>query len=737
MATILLQAAGAAIGSIFGPIGAAVGQAIGAAAGAAVDQALFGPDGPTPVHLPNARIPGPDDGTPIPRLYGTARIGGTLIWATRFLEKATSERDGGKGTRRADSYEYSVSLALGLCEGPIAGVRRIWADGRELSLSQIDYRVHTGGPGQLPDPLIEAKQGRGKAPAYRGLAYVVFENLPLKDFGNRIPLLQFEVIRPVGRLERDIRAVTVIPGATEHGYDPKVVTEKTGGGSSRQLNRNSKSGRSDWDTAIDELTALCPNLESVALVVSWFGTDLRAGSCRIEPGVEVEKRKNESRAWSVSGIDRSDARLVSRAGRGPAYGGTPNDASVVAAIRDLKARGLRVFLYPFVLMDIPPDNRLPDPYGGAEQPAYPWRGRITCHPAPGRPGSPEGTVAIETAVSAFFGSAERGDFTVSGTSVRHRGGDRGYRRQILHYALLAKAAGGVDGFIIGSELRGLTTLSSAPGRFPAVTRLKTLAEDVRAILGAGPVVTYGADWSEYFGHQPADGTGNVWFHLDELWASPAISAVGIDNYLPLSDFRDGDLSARQPDGFRSQEDPAGLRSQVAGGERFDWYYASDADRKAGRRTPITDGLAGKRWVYAPKDIAGWWGNRHYNRVGGAEAATPTAWQPRMKPVLFTELGCPAIDRGTNQPNVFVDPKSSESETPWFSRGFRSDSVQRRFLEAHYLHWESTDAPAGMVSPGGIFLWCWDARPYPAFPVETGVWSDGANCFHLSHKIAQR
>ena len=60
----------------------------------------------------------------------------------------------------------------------------------------------------------------GEAPAYRGLAYVVFERLPLADFGNRIPQLSFEIVRPVGALERMARAVTLIPGTTEFGYEP-------------------------------------------------------------------------------------------------------------------------------------------------------------------------------------------------------------------------------------------------------------------------------------------------------------------------------------------------------------------------------------------------------------------------------------------------------------------------------------------------------------------------------------
>ena len=107
----------------------------------------------------------------------------------------------------------------------------------------------------------------------------------------------------------------------------------------------------------------------MALVVAWFGTDLRAGHCRIVPGVEVSARSEESRPWRVSGVSRGEAHLVSESNGGPAYGGTPSDASVAAAIADLKARGLKVYLYPFVLMDVPAQNGLADPYGEAKQSA--------------------------------------------------------------------------------------------------------------------------------------------------------------------------------------------------------------------------------------------------------------------------------------------------------------------------------------------------------------------------------
>jgi hypothetical protein len=58
-----------------------------------------------------------------------------------------------------------------------------------------------------------------------------------------------------------------------------------------------------------------------------------------------------------------------------------------------------------------------------------------------------------------------------------------------------------------------------------------------------------------------------------------------------------------------------------------------------------------------------------------------------KPVIFTELGCPAVDKGANQPNVFFDPKTSESFLPYFSSGARDDAMQRAFLEANITYWE--------------------------------------------------
>jgi hypothetical protein len=271
-----------------------------------------------------------------------------------------------------------------------------------------------------------------------------------------------------------------------------------------------------------------------------------------------------------------------------------------------------------------------------------------------------------------------------------------------------------------------------------VTTLVALAGEVRDILGADTKISYGADWSEYFGYQPPDGSGDVFFHLDPLWSDPSIDFVGIDNYLPLSDWRDGDDHVDAAE-WETGRDTAYLRSNIAAGEYFDWFYANDADRTGQIRTPITDGAYDKPWVFRPKDLVSWWSNPHYHRPGGVEAETPTAWQPRSKPIVFTEVGCPAVDKGPNQPNVFPDPKSGEGAIPHFSTGVRDDTVQRRFLGAVMSHWDpqspdfnSTANPESdiyvgrMVDPSSICWWAWDSRPYPMFPHRLDLWSDGGN-----------
>jgi hypothetical protein len=731
MATLILQTLGSAVGgAVGGPIGSALGRVSGGMGGALIDQALQPRE--SPHYAIGPRLKAMDgiastEGAAIPRLYGRARIGGQMIWVTRFLEQTSvGLSGGGKGVgggapNISISYSYYANFAIGLCQGPIAFVRRIWADGNELDMTTLPIRIYAGSEDQHPDPLIVAKEGAENTPAYRGLAYIVFEQLPLAHFGNRIPQFTFEVVKPVAGIGSMIRAIDLIPGATEAGYQPSLQLNFSSPGATNAENRHQLTAATDWTASLDALQALCPNLESVALVVAWFGDDLRAGSCTIAPRVDARfKTIGEfdfvfgpfwPPDWSVAGLQRFNARLVSQINGRSAYGGTPSDASVSAAIADLKARGLSVTFYPFVMMDTPPDNALPDPYSGAlGQPAFPWRGRISCDPAPGRRGTPDGSAAAASQVGAFFA---------------------GYRSFIIHYAQLCRDAGGVSAFLIGSELVGLTRVRSAPGRYPAVDALLSLAAEARAIVGAGTKLSYAADWTEYGAHVPADGEAR--FPLDPLWASSSIDFVGVDVYWPVSDWRDG--PAHQDAALASTiYDADYLAARMASGEAYDWYYVDEAAREAQQRTPITDGL-GKPWIFRQKDLASWWSNPHYERVGGVEMSRPTAWIAQSKPIWIVETGCPAVDRGANAPNVFPNAQSSEGGLPYFSRGGRDDLMQARYIEAALTHYDprspaasannpiSTIYGGSMVDPARIHIWCWDARPFPAFPTMSAVWAD--------------
>ena len=741
MAALVLSAAGGAAGALFGPIGSIAGRVVGALAGNVIDQALFGSntsrqvDGP---RLSDLDVMASSEGSPIPHVYGRARLSGQMIWATNLeqvvstqVEQTGGGKAGPKNTTSTTTYTYFANFAVGLCEGEIANVARVWADGKLLDLTGITYRVYPGSETQSPDPLIVAKEG--DAPAYRGHAYVVFERLALENFGNRIPQLSFEIIRPIGQIEQMIRAVTLIPGTTEFGYEPATIVQVVGPGQFAAENRHVGQAASDIEASLDDLQASCPALERVAVVVAWFGNDLRAGHCVVQPGVETQVKSTSPATWSVAGVDRASAYLISQVDGRPAFGSTPDDASVTHLIAELKTRGLKVTLYPFLMMDIPAGNALPDPYTGAgAQPTYPWRGHITCDPAPGQSGSPDGSGAAAAQVDAFFGIGDPDGWN--------------YRRLVLHYAHLAADAGGVDAFLIGSELKSLTRVRSASGVYPAVTRLAQLASEVKAIVGSSTIVTYGADWTEYGAHVVDPSAQEVRFPLDALWASSSIDVVGIDYYAPLSDWRDDAVHLDRAIAS-SIYDPGYLGGNVRGGEAYDWYYADDAARRAQARSAIADGL-GKPWVFRVKDLWNWWSNPHTERVSGVELGSPTGWVAQGKPIWLTEVGCPAVDKGANQPSTFPDTKSSDGGVPYFSRGFRDDLIQRRYLEAVLGTFDqgfgasiegnpvSSVYGGRMVDASAIHLWTWDSRPYPVFPAATDVWSDGPD-WETGHWLSGR
>lgn len=750
MATFVLSALGAAIGgsvggTLAGLSSVAIGRAVGATLGKVVDQRLLGQGSDAVEHgkVDRFRLSNSGEGAAISQLYGRMRLGGHVIWASDFMETETVT-GAGKGAPSGPEireFSYTVSLALALCEGEITRIGRVWADGDEVAVSDLNMRVYTGAQDQLPDPVMEAIEGQGFVPAYRGTAYVVLEGLALQQFGNRVPQFSFEVIRPEQpgadgadeEMTRAVRGVALMPGTGEYALATTPVHYTDADRGRWSANVNTPAGETDFAVSLDSLRDELPNCEAASLIVSWFGDDLRCGACTLRPKVERRDIEGQNMPWTAGGISRQAAQEISEADDRPIYGGTPSDQSVIEAIQAMNDAGKAVMFYPFVLMDQLEGNTLPDPYNpSGTQPHLPWRGRITLSVAPGVDGSPDGTAAADAQVNAFFGTVTATDFVV-GETVQYAGpaNEWSLSRFILHYAALCVAAGGVDSFCIGSEFRGLTQIRGAGNQFVAVQRLQALAAEVRTILGPDTKVSYAADWTEYFGYQPQDGTGDRYFHLDPLWADDNIDFIGIDNYMPLSDWRDGTdhVDAVWGDIYNLDY----LRANVAGGEGYDWYYHSVDAEAAQIRTPITDGEHSEPWVWRYKDILNWWRNAHHERVGGSRSLTPTDWEPQSKPIWFTELGCAAIDKGTNQPNKFLDQKSSESSVPKFSNGARDDLIQKQYLRAMHSYWADGDNnpqsdlyEGPMVDMGRAFVWAWDARPYPFFPNSVATWSDGEN-----------
>ncbi len=220
MATLVLTVVGTVLG---GPIGAAIGASIGQVVDHAV---LFKPKGREGPRLADLRIQTSRYGDQIPQLFGAMRVAGTVIWATDLIEHRSTS-GGGKGKPKTTTYSYSTSFAVALSARRIGGIGRIWADGNLLRGSAGDFktpisafRVYSGSEDQAADSQIAAHRGASATPAHRGIAYAVFQDLLLTDFGNRIPSLTFEIFAdgaavPVADLASELSGGLIAPDAGE------------------------------------------------------------------------------------------------------------------------------------------------------------------------------------------------------------------------------------------------------------------------------------------------------------------------------------------------------------------------------------------------------------------------------------------------------------------------------------------------------------------------------------------
>nr|WP_155480870.1 glycoside hydrolase TIM-barrel-like domain-containing protein [Rhodoplanes serenus] len=715
-------------GAIGGAIGQAAGTLLGAYVGALVEQDLYGP-ATDPVRtvegarVTDLRVSGSAYGQPIATVWGRARVPANIVWLRGIKEIVITETEvvgtgggggGGKGggssgggggggggtqTVTRTRYEYTADILLAACEGPVTAVYRLWVSNQPVDPDHVGaLRVWFGDADQPADPLVAAVEGAHRTPAHRGLVTVMLEDFKLTPHGNRFPNFELEVFRGSDAPDdarRLVEAVCLIPGSGEFVLDTDMVS-KTGHSSNVErptVNGNTGQKRADFVVAVENLRRELPNAGWVSLIYAWFGTSLDAGACSIRPASEyslgqagVWGPETTPHLWAVAGLGRDGWPLVSsytlpNGTTALSYGGTVADGSVLRAIAHLRSQGLKVLFYPFLMMDIPPPDPAP----------FPWRGRIT------------GAAAD---VAGFFTRPD------------------GYLRFVRHCMTLAEQAGGVDAFAVGSEMVALNRIRDAGGAYPAVPYWRQVAAEAKARLGSSCIVTYAADWSEYRYHDR--GSATVDFPLDALWADPNVDVVGIDAYFPLTD---------EP---RSLTDPAAIGAGWASGELADFFYASEADRDlAGRganrvRSPIDDRF------WAIKDLRWWWENPHVPKVAGVPTGPPSPWVPREKPIWFTEYGFPSVNCAPNRPNVFVDPKSAESQFPWYSNRSVDRVVQRSAIKGTEQFWR--DPANNPVSPlyggpmvGRRFLWCWDARPFPFFPALTSVWSDGDN-YRLGHWV---
>lgn len=200
MAQLAISAAAATAGFfIGGPTGAAIGWQVGSMAGnMLLPNDLGKVEGP---RLNDLSVLASTYGVGIPVVFGTARTSGNLIWSTGLIETKSTKKVGGKGgggSQKQTTYSYSSSFAISIGEGPINSISKIWADGTLIydpaaGTSTVNPTIYLGTESQLPDPLMESHLGAGNVPAYRGQVIVVFENLALGKYGNRIPNLTFEI----------------------------------------------------------------------------------------------------------------------------------------------------------------------------------------------------------------------------------------------------------------------------------------------------------------------------------------------------------------------------------------------------------------------------------------------------------------------------------------------------------------------------------------------------------------
>lgn len=201
----LLGLAGLALGAYYGGgIGGQFGYLLGTVIGNLVAPGSGG-KGP---RIHDLTVTGSSYGAPIARGYGVIRKNGNIIWSSG-LHETKKTHGGGFGTPETIEYKYDATFAISFGTGLATGVTRIWADSKLIydithttgalpddfiKINGLKFRFYPGSETQLPDEDITAAVGTGLVPAFRGQCYILFDKLPLKQFGNKVPNITAEIV---------------------------------------------------------------------------------------------------------------------------------------------------------------------------------------------------------------------------------------------------------------------------------------------------------------------------------------------------------------------------------------------------------------------------------------------------------------------------------------------------------------------------------------------------------------
>ena len=142
-------------------------------------------------------------GSPLAIVFGTQRVSVNLLEFWGFTGSAGGK--GGKGLgnsggKKGSNQQYSVDVAFGVCQGPVAfsagdggPALRIWADsGIATGLGTVGLNGYSGADGQTPDPVFVSHDPNAPVVGYSGTAYVTGTPLQLGS-SPALPNISFEI----------------------------------------------------------------------------------------------------------------------------------------------------------------------------------------------------------------------------------------------------------------------------------------------------------------------------------------------------------------------------------------------------------------------------------------------------------------------------------------------------------------------------------------------------------------